>query len=72
MSKTCQVAGRIFRTKNKKGLVIFADSRYKYDFRLKSFFYESFPEYFKRKMIETNTDNEFKLEISTFWGKLGF
>lgn len=72
MSKTCQVAGRIFRTKNKKGLVIFADSRYKYDFRLKSFFYESFPEYFKRKIIETNTENEFKLEVSNFWGKLAF
>lgn len=38
MSKTCQTAGRIFRTKNKKGLVVFGDSRYKYDFRLKSFF----------------------------------
>ncbi len=70
MSKTCQTAGRIFRTRNKKGLVIFADSRYKYDFRLKSFFYDSFPEYFKRKLIETNTDNEFRLESANFWGKL--
>lgn len=72
MSKTCQTAGRIFRSRNKKGLVVFADSRYKYDFRLKSFFYESFPEYFKKKMIETLNDESFKMEVATFWNKLGF
>ncbi len=72
MNKTCQTAGRIFRSRNKKGLVIFADSRYKYDFRLKSFFYESFPEYFKKKMIETINDGAFKMEVASFWNKLGF
>ncbi|MBU2522962.1 MAG: hypothetical protein KKE23_01575 [Nanoarchaeota archaeon] len=70
VSKACQVAGRIFRTRNKKGLVIFADSRYKYDFMQKDFFYRSFPKYFKNKMVETLNEHEFKMLSGTFWGKL--
>lgn len=70
VSKACQVAGRIFRTRNKKGLVIFADSRYKYDFMQKDFFYKSFPKYFKNKMTETLNEHEFKMISGNFWGKL--
>jgi Rad3-related DNA helicase len=70
VSKACQVAGRIFRTRNKKGLVIFADSRYKYDFMQKDFFYKSFPLYFKNKMVETLNAHEFKMHVGNFWGKL--
>jgi Rad3-related DNA helicase len=70
VSKACQVAGRIFRTRNKKGLVIFADSRYKYDFMQKDFFYKSFPLYFKNKMVETLNEHEFKMHVGNFWGKL--
>ena len=70
VSKACQTAGRIFRTSGKKGLVIFADSRYKYDFMQKDFFYKSFPRYFKNKMVETLNDHEFKMHVCNFWGKL--
>jgi len=70
VNKACQVAGRIFRTRNKKGLVIFADSRYKYDFMQKDFFYKSFPRYFKSRMVETLNEHEFKMISGTFWGKL--
>ena len=70
VSKACQVAGRIFRTSGKKGLVIFADSRYKYDFMQKDFFYRSFPKYFKNKMIETADSHDFKMNVGNFWGKL--
>lgn len=70
VNKACQVAGRIFRTRNKKGLVVFADSRYKYDFMQKDFFYSCFPKYFKSKMVETLNEHEFKMISGNFWGKL--
>lgn len=70
VNKACQVAGRIFRTGGKKGLVIFADSRYKYDFMQKDFFHKCFPAYFKSKMIETEDSHDFRMHVGTFWGKL--
>jgi len=72
VSKACQIAGRIFRNKDKKGLVVFADSRYRYDFMQRDFFYNCFPGYFKEKMIETNDQKTFQSTVSNFWGKLPF
>ncbi len=70
VSKACQVAGRIFRRKDKKGLVVFADSRYKWDFMQKDFFYKCFPAYFRDKMVETVNQKDFQSIVSSFWGKL--
>jgi|GEM_PF-6162071 len=70
VNKACQTAGRIFRTRNKKGLVIFADSRYRYDFMQKDFFYSCFPSYFKKRITETLDDRTFKDIVSNFWGRL--
>ncbi|MFC1685386.1 helicase C-terminal domain-containing protein, partial [Nanoarchaeota archaeon] len=70
VSKACQVAGRIFRKRGKKGLVVFADSRYRWDYMQRDFFYNCFPAYFKDRIIETNTQKDFQNFVSSFWGKL--
>jgi Rad3-related DNA helicase len=70
VSKACQTAGRIFRSRHKKGLVVFADSRYKFDPMQREFFYNCFPAYFKDRMIETETQQKFEASVSIFWGKL--
>ncbi len=72
VSKACQTAGRIFRKRHKKGLAIFADSRYKWDPMQGSFFFNCFPAYFRDKMVETNDKQSFESAVSTFWGKLPF
>jgi len=72
VNKACQVAGRIFRRRHKKGMVVFADSRYKWDFMQGDFFYQCFPNYFKEKIHETSNLKEFQDVISSFWGKLSF
>jgi len=72
VSKACQTAGRIFRTKSKKGLVIFADSRYKWDPMQGDFFNKCFPAYFRDKILETSDKKSFDLAVSSFWGKLTF
>jgi len=70
VSKACQTAGRIFRRRGKKGLVVFADSRYKWDFMQKDFFNKCFPAYFKDKMVETDNKKQFEDTVSSFWGRL--
>ena len=70
VSKACQVAGRIFRSRHKKGIVIFADSRYRNDAMQGDFFYNCFPAYFKDRMLEMDNQQKFEAAVSIFWGKL--
>lgn len=72
VSKACQTAGRIFRRRDKKGLIVFADSRYRWDYMQKDFFYKCFPSYFKDKIVETTNLKQFQDTVSAFWGKLVF
>ncbi len=67
VNKSCQTAGRIFREADKKGIVVLADRRYKYDFQLKNFFFDCIPSYFKVKMIEIASQEKFEKIMTSFW-----
>jgi len=67
VNKACQTAGRIFRSKDKKGLVVFADTRYLYDWKLKNFFFNCMPGYFKNKVKQVRSYEEFEKELGDFW-----
>lgn len=69
VNKSCQIAGRIFRDTGKKGIIILADRRYKYDFKLKNFFFDCIPFYFKAKLVETACQEEFEKVMKDFWQK---
>jgi Rad3-related DNA helicase len=62
-----QLMGRITRDlKNPKTMVL-ADKRYKHDFFLHNFYFESLPEYLKPYIKIVNNNEELEKELKGFW-----
>jgi len=62
-----QLMGRITRDLNNPKTMVLADKRYKHDFFLHSFYYDSLPQYLQRYIKTAKNNEELEKELNEFW-----